>query len=335
MTAHPPIKLFQFPRIFGIPNVSPFCCKLETWLRIAGIPYEVVDTPDPRKGPKGKLPFIEDAGVRIADTSLIVDHLVMTRGVDPDARLDASQRAIAPRAAHPGRTLRVRPGVHAHPSGRGLAAYAHQVRLGACDRPPAGRQHRARTRREDALEAGCLAPLARGYHRIGAARLARGPDRHVRRAVLLRRRAHRGRRDRLRRAGHVHADADRIADPRLPEVAASVCRLCGADARALFPRPRHCAFAASRRAYEGQHPGGTDRRLNERSHPDAADERIGSPNSCTLIPLAHLSLFCRLLEHSPVRNRDRGSLDAHTTRTLPVAQALVHALARRSHDVAE
>jgi glutathione S-transferase len=55
----------------------------------------VVDTPDPRKGPKGKLPFIEDAGVRIADTSLIVDHLVRTRGVDPDARLNASQRAIA------------------------------------------------------------------------------------------------------------------------------------------------------------------------------------------------------------------------------------------------
>ena len=94
-TVHPPIKLFQFPRMFGIPNVSPFCCKLETWLRIARVPYEVVDTPDPRKGPKGKLPFIEDAGVRIADSSIIVDYLVKTRGVDPDAHLDASQRAIA------------------------------------------------------------------------------------------------------------------------------------------------------------------------------------------------------------------------------------------------
>jgi glutathione S-transferase len=94
-TAHPTIKLFQFPRKFGIPNLSPFCCKLETWLRITRIPYEVVDTPDPRKAPKGKLPFIEDGGVRIADSSRIVDHLTKTCGVDPDARLGASQRAIA------------------------------------------------------------------------------------------------------------------------------------------------------------------------------------------------------------------------------------------------
>ena len=94
-TAVQTIKLFQFPRMFAVPNLSPFCCKLETWLRIAGIPYEVVDTTDPRKGPKGKVPFIEDAGVRIGDSSLIVEHLTKTRGVDPDARLDESQRAIA------------------------------------------------------------------------------------------------------------------------------------------------------------------------------------------------------------------------------------------------
>lgn len=93
--ARPPLKLFQFPRMFGIPNLSPFCCKLETWLRIAGLPYEIVDTTDPRKGPRGKLPFIEDGGVRIADTALIVDHLVKTRGVDPDISLDAAQRATA------------------------------------------------------------------------------------------------------------------------------------------------------------------------------------------------------------------------------------------------
>jgi len=81
--------------MFAIPNLSPFCCKLETWLRIAQLPYEVVDTPDPRKAPKGKLPFIEDGSVRIADTSIIVDYLAKTRGVDLDRNLAPSQRAIA------------------------------------------------------------------------------------------------------------------------------------------------------------------------------------------------------------------------------------------------
>jgi glutathione S-transferase len=94
-TTRQPIRLFQFPRMLGVPNLSPYCCKLETWLRIANVPYEVVDTPDPRKGPKGKVPFIEDAGERIADSSLIIDHLIKTRAVDPDAGLDESQRAIA------------------------------------------------------------------------------------------------------------------------------------------------------------------------------------------------------------------------------------------------
>ena len=32
------IKLFQFPPAFGLPNASPFCMKLETWLRMAGLP---------------------------------------------------------------------------------------------------------------------------------------------------------------------------------------------------------------------------------------------------------------------------------------------------------
>lgn len=89
-----PIKLFQFPRMFAIPNLSPFCCKMETWLRIADVPYEVIVTPDPRKGPRGKLPYIEDGDKRIADTAHIIDHLKRTRGVDPDAHLGDAQRSL-------------------------------------------------------------------------------------------------------------------------------------------------------------------------------------------------------------------------------------------------
>lgn len=91
----PQIKLFVFPRMFGIPNLSPFCCKLETWLRIAKIPYTVVETSDPRTAPRRKLPYIEDGERRIADSSVIVEHLARTCALDLDESLSTSQRATA------------------------------------------------------------------------------------------------------------------------------------------------------------------------------------------------------------------------------------------------
>ena len=35
------MKLYQPKRAFGLPNPSAFCVKLETYLRMADIPYEV------------------------------------------------------------------------------------------------------------------------------------------------------------------------------------------------------------------------------------------------------------------------------------------------------
>ena len=44
-TAIAMIKLYQFKRTFGLPNMSPFCMKVETWLRMAGLEYETVLVP--------------------------------------------------------------------------------------------------------------------------------------------------------------------------------------------------------------------------------------------------------------------------------------------------
>ena len=93
--SHPPDQAVPVPAHVRGPELEPVLLQARDLAADRGIPYEVVDTSDPRKGPKGKLPFIEDGGRRIADTSLIVDHLARTRGVDLDAHLDTSQRAIA------------------------------------------------------------------------------------------------------------------------------------------------------------------------------------------------------------------------------------------------
>ena len=35
------LTLYQFERTWGIPNLSPFCCKIETYLRMANIDYTI------------------------------------------------------------------------------------------------------------------------------------------------------------------------------------------------------------------------------------------------------------------------------------------------------
>lgn len=89
------IVLHQFRPLWGLPNSSPFCIKVETYLRMAGLPYEVAKRVDIRKAPKGKFPYIEDQGRRIADSRLIIDYLKLTYGDRLDAPLSPAQRAMA------------------------------------------------------------------------------------------------------------------------------------------------------------------------------------------------------------------------------------------------
>lgn len=86
------IELHGFPPVWGI-NPSPFCLKVEFYLRLAGIPYRPVATM-PFRAPRGKLPFAVDGGRRIPDSGHIIDHLRRTGPADLDAGLDAQQLAL-------------------------------------------------------------------------------------------------------------------------------------------------------------------------------------------------------------------------------------------------
>jgi glutathione S-transferase len=89
------LKLFQFKPVFGLPNPSPFCFKVENYLRMAEIPFEV-KIGDPRKAPKKKLPYIvEDDGRLISDSEHIVRHLEKKHGDKLDGGMTAAERALA------------------------------------------------------------------------------------------------------------------------------------------------------------------------------------------------------------------------------------------------
>lgn len=89
------IKLHQFAPAFGLPNASPFCMKLETYLRMAALPFELVNGGDVMKAPKGKLPYIDDGGSIVADTNFVIDYLKGRYGDPLDAALSARERAVA------------------------------------------------------------------------------------------------------------------------------------------------------------------------------------------------------------------------------------------------
>jgi glutathione S-transferase len=89
-----PVTLVQFPPVWG-RNISPFALKLEAWLKLADIPFDVRTTTRFGKAPKGKLPYILDEGRPIGDSTLIIEHLKATRGIDPDESLGPAERAQA------------------------------------------------------------------------------------------------------------------------------------------------------------------------------------------------------------------------------------------------
>lgn len=89
------LRVFTFAPNWGLPTTGPFAIKLLAWLELAGIPYEQVIEEDPRKGPKGKSPWVELDGQRIGDSEVIIDRLSARHKFDLDAGLTPADRAIA------------------------------------------------------------------------------------------------------------------------------------------------------------------------------------------------------------------------------------------------
>lgn len=89
------VKLVQFPKMFGIPNMSPYCMKVETFMRITGIPYEIVEEANPANSPKGKLPYITHKGKEIPDSSFILEYLSKEFNIDLDSHLSVQEKAVS------------------------------------------------------------------------------------------------------------------------------------------------------------------------------------------------------------------------------------------------
>lgn len=80
-------------RAWGTPNMSPFCGKLETYLRMTETPHEVAPA-SMTKAPKGKIPYVAIDGELMGDSQLIIERLERTGPHPLDAELAPTDRAI-------------------------------------------------------------------------------------------------------------------------------------------------------------------------------------------------------------------------------------------------
>ena len=90
------IELYKFGPMGNVCDPSPFCAKLEAYLRMAELPYETHCGGNyMRSAPKGKLPYIKDGDDVMGDTTFIIRHLESKHDGVLDGHLSSEQKGAA------------------------------------------------------------------------------------------------------------------------------------------------------------------------------------------------------------------------------------------------
>lgn len=88
------IILHQFSRPrSGVPSLSPFCLKMETYLRMVDLPYQ--NYFDGKLSPQGKMPWIEYNREQVCGTEFIIDFLEDKLGVSLNKSLSPQEMAVS------------------------------------------------------------------------------------------------------------------------------------------------------------------------------------------------------------------------------------------------
>jgi glutathione S-transferase len=89
------IVLHQPPPAWGLPSISPFCVKLETYLRMAKLEYKTAPPDVFKVAPNGRVPYVNLDGRIIGDSTLIIQALKKRFGDPLNGGLSPEQRAQA------------------------------------------------------------------------------------------------------------------------------------------------------------------------------------------------------------------------------------------------
>ncbi|AAZ13423.1 Outer mitochondrial membrane transport complex protein/Glutathione S-transferase, C-terminal domain containing protein, putative [Trypanosoma equiperdum] len=88
------IRLFIYPRWHLGPSISLPCVAVETFLRLANVPYKVQATYDVFPSPTRTLPYIIHEGKCVAGCTVIIQYLMDTFKLKMDDGLESMQHAV-------------------------------------------------------------------------------------------------------------------------------------------------------------------------------------------------------------------------------------------------
>jgi glutathione S-transferase len=86
------IVLYSYPELFGVADNNGYGLKVFAFMRLAGLPFTHEHIFDASAAPRGQLPYINDDGVAIGDSEIIIAHLTSKYRLTIDAELSQQQR---------------------------------------------------------------------------------------------------------------------------------------------------------------------------------------------------------------------------------------------------
>ncbi len=89
------LKLYCYPKMFGLPDNNPFGLKVDTFLRLAKIDYEIINTINTENVPRKQLPCIEINNNVISDSNKIINFLTREFKIELNNHLTPLQNNIA------------------------------------------------------------------------------------------------------------------------------------------------------------------------------------------------------------------------------------------------
>jgi glutathione S-transferase len=85
------LTLYSYPGLFGLSDNNAFGLKVFAVLRLAGIRFSHKHIIDTSEAPHGQLPYIDDDGTILGDSTAIIDHLACAHGLALDNGLTKAQ----------------------------------------------------------------------------------------------------------------------------------------------------------------------------------------------------------------------------------------------------